>query len=138
MKTRILSVLAAVAAFLTMLGGLDLSGIIDVLPPKVATGFATALPLLAGVVHLLNALGDFLDDGKINGSFKSFLVALLLVALTLSFASCAIAFDPATGRLSVATDPGAVSAISERLSDRLNEKLADEMPPVAPQAVPAK
>jgi succinate dehydrogenase hydrophobic anchor subunit len=137
MKARILSVLAAVAAFLTMLGGLDLSGIIDVLPPKVATGFATALPLLAGIVHLLNALGDFIDDGKINGSFKSSLVVLLLVALTLTFSSCTLAVDPATGRLGLATDPEAVSAVVERLNQRLNEKLQDA-PPVAVPVVPAK
>jgi hypothetical protein len=127
-----------VAAFLTMLGGLDLSGFIDVLPPKVATGFATALPLLAGIVHLINALGDFIDDGKINGSFKSFLVALLLVALMLSFSSCTLAVDPATGRLGLATDPEAVTAIVERLNERLNEKLAEDLPPVAKPVVPAK
>lgn len=121
-----------------MLGGLDLSGIIDVLPPKVATGFATALPLLAGIVHLIKALGDFIDDGKINGSFKSFLVVLLLLALTLSFSSCTLAFDPGTGRFGVQTDPKAVSAIVERLNERLNEKLEKDLPPVAVPVKPAK
>lgn len=54
MKTRILSILAAVAAFPTMLGGLDLSGIVSILPNDVATGFAAALPLLAGGILVAN------------------------------------------------------------------------------------
>ena len=137
-KTRILSALAAVAAFLTLLGGLDLSGIIDVLPPKVATGLATALPLLAGVVHLINALGDFLDDGKINGSFRSLLVLSLLAVLMLGMSACTVAFDPGTGRFGVQTDPASVSAIIERVNQRLNEKLAEEVPPIAVPVVPAK
>ena len=65
-KTKLLSLLAAIAAFLTFVGGLDLAGIIGFLPDVVATGFATALLLFAGNVHLIKALGDFVDDGRIN------------------------------------------------------------------------
>lgn len=138
MKTRILSALAAVAAFLTLLGGLDLSGIIDVLPPRVATWLATALPLLAGIVHLIRALGDFIDDGKINGSFRSLLLVTLLAVLVLGMSACTLAFDPGTGRFGVQTDPKAVSAIVERLNERLNEKLENDLPPVAVPVNPAK
>ena len=96
------------AAFLTLLGGLDLSGIIDVLPPQVATGLATALPLLAGVVHLIRALGDFIDDGKINGSFRPLLLVLLLAALMLSPA-CTVGVD-SSGGWSVRPDPKTIDA----------------------------
>lgn len=88
-KTRIPSFLAAAAAFLTLLGGLDLSGIVSILPAPVATGFATALPLLAGIVHLIKAFGDFLDDGKINGSFKA-LALFLVCGISVALASCAV------------------------------------------------
>ena len=84
--------MAAVAAFLTTLGGLDLSGIITLLPESVAQAFAIAFPSLAGVVHLLRALGDFADDGKINGSFLP-LVAMLC-ALALLLPSCSVTTAP--------------------------------------------
>lgn len=84
MNKRFVSFLASVAAFLTLLGGLDLSGFITLLPDNIATGFATALPLLAGVTHLVKTFGDFADDGKINGSFNGSLKVLpLLLWLTL-------------------------------------------------------
>lgn len=85
MKSRILSVLAALAAFLTALGAADLSGLINLFPDDVASVLATALPALAGVVHLLKAFGDFLDDGKINGSFPLFVAIATLGLMT----SCA-------------------------------------------------
>ena len=53
--------MAAVAAFLTSLGGLDLSGIISLLPESVAQAFAIAFPSLAGVVHLLTRYRRVLD-----------------------------------------------------------------------------
>jgi len=84
MNKRIVSFLASVAAFLTLLGGLDLSGFITLLPDNLATGFATALPLLAGITHLVKTFGDFADDGRINGSFNGSLKAVpILLWLTL-------------------------------------------------------
>ncbi|WP_193211449.1 hypothetical protein [Luteolibacter marinus] len=85
------------AAFLTLLGGLDLSGIIDVLPAKVATGLATALQLLAGLVHLVKAVGDFVDDGQINGSFKA-LGWLLVLGFAVMSMSCAGMTSAITGQ----------------------------------------
>lgn len=93
MKTRILSFLAAVAAVLTVLGGLDLSGIVHLFPDNVATGLATVLPGLAAVVHLVNTLADAIDDGKINGSWspKLYPLCMWLTLGLLSFplVSCA-------------------------------------------------
>ena len=107
-KTKLLSFLAAVAAFLTFVGGLDLAGIVGFLPDTVATGFATALPLLAGIVHLIKALGDFIDDGKINQSWsvKLYPVALWLTLGVLSWplVSCAAITSGVTGQ-PIATAP---------------------------------
>jgi hypothetical protein len=73
-----------------MLGGLDLSGFTNVLPPNVAAVVSTAFPLLAGLVYLIRAVGDFADDGQINGSFKLHPVTLLVaLAISLMATSCA-------------------------------------------------
>lgn len=97
MNKRFVSFLASVAAFLTLLGGLDLSGFITLLPDTVATGFATALPLLAGITHLVKTFGDFADDGKINGSFK-LLPFLLLLGAVVFLNACAALTSAATGQ----------------------------------------
>lgn len=97
MNKRIISFLASVAAFLTLLGGLDLSGFITLLPDDVATGFATALPLLAGITHLVKTFGDFADDGKINGSFR-LLPFLLLLGAVMLLNACAALGSAATGQ----------------------------------------
>lgn len=55
MKTTI-AILLAIGAFLTGIGGLDLSGVIDLLPPQVARVLATALPLSAALAHVINAV----------------------------------------------------------------------------------
>lgn len=93
MKTRLLSALAALAAVLTVIGSLDLSGILPILPDQVALVLATALPGLAAVVHTIKTIGDALDDGTINGSWKPKLypACLWLTCGTLSFplVSCA-------------------------------------------------
>ncbi len=104
MKTRILSFLAAVAAILTFLGGLDLSGIASILPDTVATAFATALPLFAGVVHLVKALADLIDDGQINGSIKVLALFLVAGALCGPLTSCAGLGSAITGQ-PIATVP---------------------------------
>ncbi|MCW1887700.1 hypothetical protein OKA04_23385 [Luteolibacter flavescens] len=88
MKARILSILAAIAAFLTVLGGLDLSGMIHLFPNEVATGLTTALPALAVLTHLIRALGDAFDDGQINGSFKAIAFFLVLSVMCFGMVAC--------------------------------------------------
>ena len=135
MKTRILSALAAVAAFLTTIGGLDLSGIISLLPDSVATGFAVALPSLAGVVHLLKAIGDFADDGKINGSFLlpfSLIGGLGACALALSMTSCSVTTLP-DGTQTRRVDQEAVNPWLELARDLfVPQQPADTAPSVHP------
>lgn len=84
-KAKLLSTLAAVAAILTVIGGLDLSGIINLLPANVATGFSVALPAIAALAHGVRAVGDHLDDGKRNDSWHYChpfaVIGALLIAL---------------------------------------------------------
>lgn len=88
-KTKLLSYLAAAAAFLTVLAGLDLSGIVHAMPDTWATGIATILPTLAGLVHFMRAVGDFADDGQFNGSFKCpALLFVLALVVSLMATSC--------------------------------------------------
>ena len=100
MNKRIVSFLASVAAFLTVLGGLDLSGIITLLPDKTAVALATVLPTLAGLTHLVKSFADFADDGKINGSVK--LLPFFLIFGAIGFASllssCAALGSATTGQ----------------------------------------
>jgi len=88
-KTKLLSYLAAAAAFLTALGALDLTGVLPLLPDNVAGGLTIALPLFATIVHLIKALGDAADDGKINGSFQCApLMFVLALVVSLAATSC--------------------------------------------------
>jgi hypothetical protein len=102
MKTRLLSFLAAIAAVLTVLGGLDLSGIVHLFPDHVATGLATILPSFAAVVHLIRTIGDVVDDGKVNGSWspKLYPVCMWLTLGMLSWplVSCAGVYSGVTGQ----------------------------------------
>lgn len=99
MNKRIVSFLAGVLALLTFVGGLDLTGIITLLPDPVAKALVLALPLLAGFKHLVTACGDFADDGQINGSFKLFPFLLVLgVGMMFALSSCAALGSAATGQ----------------------------------------
>ncbi len=90
MKTKVLNFLAVILAALTVIGGLNLADYISILPDNVAKAFAVILPAIAVIVHLINTLGDLIDDGEANGSWrpKLFTFALLL-GLCCLLPSCA-------------------------------------------------
>lgn len=70
MKTNILRVLTATASVAGSFAALDLGGLISVFPPKTASVLgAVALAALA-VKEIAVVIGDSLDDGKRNGSFR--------------------------------------------------------------------
>ena len=89
MNKKFVSFLSGILALLTVVGGLDLTGLITLLPDNVAKVFVIGLPALAGIKHLIIDLGDFADDGQINGSFKLLPLLLWLAVGALSFASLA-------------------------------------------------
>lgn len=102
MKT-VISILAAVAAVLSALAGLDLAGVIDILPPAVAPWVAVGPPIAAAALHFVVALGDLLDDGKKNGSFKfgrfgPVVAFLLVICFCLASTSCTGVWAGVTGQ----------------------------------------
>ena len=82
MKTvSILRFLTAVGAGLTTLASLDLTGIAPLFDDNVAIYLLATGPAALCLKELVVVLGDWLDDGKPNQSFK---VALLAVALVVA------------------------------------------------------
>lgn len=96
MSTKVLHILALILSALTIAGGLDLTGILKILPEGWAAVLATVPPLLMALAHFILALGDQLDDGQKNDSFPgslkmhpvTFLMALALGLLAGSMTSC--------------------------------------------------
>lgn len=86
MKAKLLSVCTAILAIVAMLGGLDLSGVITLIPG----GNAEMVTLISGGLATLGtiarAIGDLADDGKVNGSFGKLQMSpiTLLIAVIIS------------------------------------------------------
>lgn len=135
-KAKLLHTLSSIGAICSAAGGLNLVGVISFLPPKIAAALAIAPPVVAALGHAAMALGDALDDGERNDSFKircsAFaLIAALLVALACP--SCVSATAP-DGTVTETPDRGLIDSATEtgfRLLDRL-------LPPpkAAPVAAP--
>jgi len=94
MKAKILSVLTAILAIVAVLGALDLSGLVSLVPGDNAAVLTYITGGLATLGTIIRAIGDMLDDGQANGSFGklrchplALVLAGFLVALALG--SCA-------------------------------------------------
>lgn len=120
---KALLILAAVGAALSALGGMDIVGIITFLPDQWASFLAIAPPIAAASVHVIQAVGDVLDNGIRDNSFKiggdvevqgdvkvegevetsgsngaaNLLILLLALGCLISLPSCAAAIAAATG-----------------------------------------
>ncbi len=89
-KVTILRFLTAVGAALTTLASLDLTGIAEIFDDQVALYLLATGPAALSLKELVVSVGDWLDDGKLNKSFKIGLLCLLLCLIPLPFlASCA-------------------------------------------------
>jgi hypothetical protein len=93
MKTvSILRFLTAIGAALTTLASLDLAGIAPLFEHGVAIYLVVAGPAALCLKELVVALGDWLDDGKPNKSFRIGLFGLAIAFLGLPLlVSCASA-----------------------------------------------
>lgn len=96
MKAKLLSVCTAILAIVAMLGGLDLSGVITLIPG----GNAGMVTLISGTLATLGtiarAIGDLVDDGIVNGSFGklqmspiTFIIAVIIAIIAGFTTSCA-------------------------------------------------
>lgn len=70
MKTNILRILTAVAAAASTVAAVDLATVAQILPPHWAGYIFAASAVTLAVKEVAVAVGDTLDDGKRNGSFK--------------------------------------------------------------------
>ncbi len=95
---RFIHILAALLGILTVIGGLDLTGFLKILPEGWAAFVATLPPLALAIGHSAIALGDQLDDGQKNGSFPpsgglkmhpvTFLLAVGIALMAGALSSC--------------------------------------------------
>ena len=89
-KVTILRFLTAVGAALTTLASLDLTGIAEIFDDQVALYLLATGPAALSLKEVVVSVGDWLDDGKPNKSFKIGLLCLAAAALSWPFlASCA-------------------------------------------------
>lgn len=97
---RFLQILAAVAAACSAVAGLDLAGVIELLPEKIAPVVAVGPAIAASLFHFVVALGDVLDDGEKNDSFGKLKAVLLPLAVgsLLCLPSCSVVHSVATGQ----------------------------------------
>jgi hypothetical protein len=85
MKTKFLRFLSGAALITGGLAGLDLSGLTALFPAEIRGTVIAASLLLAGSKDVVVALGDLLDDGVRNNSFKMLMWVLApIMALTLT------------------------------------------------------
>lgn len=113
-KVPFLRILTAVGSGLSALALLDLSGVANVLDPRLAGYLLAAGPIALALKELVVGVGDLLDDGKANKSFKLPLVLLLLALIFMPiFASCTL--DAAAGRATLDADAETVRAVNEFL-----------------------
>ena len=75
-----LRLLTAVGSALSAVALLDLTGVAKVLDPGLSNYLLAAGPVALALKELVVGIGDILDDGKPNKSFK---VGLLLIVLAL-------------------------------------------------------
>lgn len=88
-KIAILRFLTAVGSGLSALAALDLTGVSHFFDPAVAAYLLAAGPVALTLKELVVSIGDWIDDGKLNKSFKIGLFCFCVAVLTLPFlASC--------------------------------------------------
>lgn len=126
--TRFKSILATLTAVFATIAGLDVTGIIALLPPDVAKWGVIIPSAAAAVVHLLESVGKSIDGNEAK-------LILLAFAASCLLPSCQITFDPTAGRFGVATDPEVVIRLTERITRKANDEL-DKLPSIP--VIPAK
>lgn len=112
MKAKTLSILTAILAIVAVLGAMDLSGFLSLFPGDSASTATAISGGLATLGTIIRAIGDWMDDGQVNGSFgkiKCHPVALICAATlaVLGMSSCA---DMRRVNLSLSTPWGDVGS----------------------------
>ena len=98
MKTvTILRFLTFLGSGLTTIAALDLTGIADLLDTDKAHYLLLAGPAALALKELVVVIGDLLDDGKPNKSFKIGLFCFAVAVLTVPFLSSCTTLPGVTG-----------------------------------------
>lgn len=104
MTAKLLSIITAVLAVVTVLAALDLTGLVTLIPGGNAAMVTWVSGGLATLGTILRAIGDLLDDGQANGSYGklrmhpgTFLLACALAVLAVSLSSCSGVLSGVTG-----------------------------------------
>jgi hypothetical protein len=89
-RVQVLRVIAAAGMILAALAAADLTGVANILPDPYA-GWVLAGGLMAsGLKQVLLIIGDLMDNGKQDGSFKIPVILLLGCLACLCLTSCAL------------------------------------------------
>ena len=88
MKTKVIRAIAAIAKVLAAVAAVGSLPAVQFLPEKYLVPALVALGIISTTKDFLISLGDWLDDGKKNGSFKLPLVILGGLCLLLLLPSC--------------------------------------------------
>ncbi|MCH7228573.1 hypothetical protein [Haloferula sp. A504] len=111
-KVPFLRLLTAVGSALSAVALLDLTGVANVLSPGLSNYLLAAGPIALALKELVVGVGDILDDGKANRSFKLPLLLLAFALLATPFlSSCTL--DTRTGTATLEADAETVRAINE-------------------------
>jgi len=99
-RVQALRIVAMVGAFITAAGMVDFTGVASILPADIAAWLLIVGPLLMGSEKGLLVLGDYLDNGKRDNSFKlpavllPFLLLGVFSVLTVSCVDTSFRFTP--------------------------------------------
>lgn len=137
MKAKLLHYLSATAYGASFIAGLNLIGVATFLPAHIAKPLMLVPPLFGVIGHSALAIGDYLDDGVKNDSFKCAPLALLAAALIAVSActSCTVTTAP-DGTKVERTDTEAVGLIGKLAIEMV--ELFTPAAPAAPVVHPAK
>ena len=106
-KIAILRFLTAVGSGLSALAALDLTGVSQFFDPGLAAYLLAAGPVALTLKELVVSSGDWIDDGKLNKSFRIGLFCFAVAVLTLPFLSSCASLPPVSG--TVISEDGRVS-----------------------------
>jgi len=138
-KAKILHYLSATAYGASFVAGLNLIGVATFLPAHIAKPVMLVPPLFGVLGHSALAIGDYLDDGVKNDSFKCAPLACLaaLCVAVLSLTSCGVVETKPDGtRIEKKADAGLIHQIAGYALEAL--RIIKPTAPVAPVVEPVK
>lgn len=124
-RLQLIRCLQLLGVLMGFIGGADFLQLLAIVPADVSKWLVVAGPAFAASVKpFIMFVGDYLDDGKIDGSFKLpnlVLLAILIFTLAGIFTvlpSCTLSVAP-DGTRTYSADPGAVMVLSKAAAESI-------------------